>query len=325
MRKVFLIVVTCAGLLMLTAVVVFHYSLELSWLDSLYFVVATCTTVGYGDINLQNATPAVKLFGIFLMLASAALMAATFGIITDFVLRTRLEQLLGKRRQRMKDHVVLCGLGNVGIRVLEQLHRLGQPVVVIDKDENNRHAEGVKAMGVSFLVGDVRLPATLERADVREARSIIVVTGDDLVNLEVALNAREARPNIRVVLRIFDHNLAAKIRTGFGLETTFSTSALAAPAFAMAAVDPAVTDCFRIGEDLVLILHLTIAAGAEWDGVTVDHIVKRGGVAVLCHESPSGERRLHPPETLTVKAGDRITVSAAPEACPRLRERCARR
>jgi Trk K+ transport system NAD-binding subunit len=325
MRKVFLVVVTCAGLLMLTAVIVFQYSLGWSWLDSLYFVVATVTTVGYGDFNLKDASPAVKLFGIFLMLASAALMAATFGIITDFVLKTRLEQLLGARRYRMRDHIVLCRLGNVGIRVLEQLHRLGETVVVVDKDETNRHAAAVKAMGVPILVGDIRLPSTLERAGVGQARSIIVVTGDDLVNLEVALNARQVRPDIRVVLRIFDHNLAAKIRTGFDLETTFSTSALAAPAFAMAAVDPAVAGSFLVGEDLVLILHLTVAPGAEWDGVTVDQIGKRGGVAVLCHESPSGERRLHPPETLTVKAGDRITVSSSPEGCSRLRGLCAPR
>src|SRR4029077_4901893 len=132
----------------------------------------------------------------------------------------------------------------------------------------------------------------LERANVREARSIIVATDDDLVNLEVALNAREARPDIRVVLRVFDHSLAAKIRSGFGIKTTFSTSALAAPAFAMAAVDPAVVGSFYVGEDLVLILQLTVGAGAELDGLTVDEIGKRGGVAVLCHDPAAGERRL---------------------------------
>jgi Trk K+ transport system NAD-binding subunit len=321
-RKAFLIVVASAGLLILTAVVVFHYALGVSWIDALYFVV---TAVGYSDNSLKEAGLGLKLFAVFVMLASTALLAATFGIITDYILKTRLEQLLGLRRHHMKDHIVLCGLGHVGIRVLEQLRRLGEPIVVIDKDENNRYAGEVKAMGVPVIVADVRLPSTLERADVREARSIIVCTSNDLVNLEVALNAREARPDIRVVLRIFDHNLAAKIRTGFGLETTFSTSALAAPAFAMAAVDPAVVGSFYLGQSLVLILHLTVAAGSELDGVTVDQISQRGGVAVLCHESAGGERHLHPAETLAVKAGDRLTVSTAPENCPRLRAMSAPR
>jgi Trk K+ transport system NAD-binding subunit len=319
MRKAFLVVVTAAGVLMLASVVVFRYGLELSWLDALYFVVTTMTTVGYGDISLKEAPAWVKVFGIFLMLSSAALLAATFGIITDYVLKTRLEQLLGRRRANMKDHIVLCGLGHVGIRVLEQLHGLGETVVVIDKDETCRYGDSARALGVTLLIGDLRTPATLEKAGIRQARSIIVVTGDDLVNLEVALNAREARPDIRVVLRIFDHNLAAKIRSGFGLETTFSTSALAAPAFAMAAVDPAVVGSFFVGESLVLVLRLKVAPGSALDGVSVEAIGKRSGVAVLCHEGKGGERQLHPPETLVVRAGDHVTVSAAPEACPRLR------
>ena len=319
MRKTFLVVVTLFGLLVLTSVVVFRNGLGLSWLDSVYFTVSTVMTVGYGDINLQNAPPGVKVFGIFLMLSSAALMAATIGILTDTILKIRLEQILGLRKVRMKNHIVLCGLGHVGIRVLEQVRKLGEPVVVIEKDETNRFVGEAKAMGVAVVVADVRLASTLERANIREARSIIAATDDDLLNLEVALNAREVRPDIRVVLRMFDNNLASKIRSGFGIKTTFSTSALAAPAFAMAAVEPAVVGSFYLGEDLVLILQLVIAEGSELAGVTVDAISKRGGIAVLCHEDASGEKHLHPAETQVVKAGDRLTVSATPQDCPKIK------
>jgi Trk K+ transport system NAD-binding subunit len=325
MRKTFLIVVSLAGALMLAGVIVFRHALNLSWLDAVYFVVTTMTTVGYGDINLQHAPAGAKVFGILLMLSSAALLAATFGFITDFVLKTHLDQLFGRRRLRMKDHIVLCGLGHVGIRVLEQLQRLGEPVVVIEKDENNRFLDAARAQGVPLVLSDVRLPSALERANVRQARSIIVATDNDLVNLEVALNAREARPDIRVVLRIFDHSLAAKIRSGFGIKTTFSTSALAAPAFAMAAVDPAVVGSFYVGENLMLVLNLVVAPGAELDGATVHDVAQRAGVGVLCHESPAGERQLHPPATVAVRAGDKITVSAAPEVCPRIRAMSAPR
>ena len=213
------------------------------------------TTVGYGDIHLKDAAPGVKLFGIFLMLASAALLAATFGFITDYLLKMRLEQMLGLRRLRMKDHIVLCGLGHVGIRVLEQLRRLRRA------GRRRRKERGGPLRGRGPGDGGAgdhcrRPPAVADGAGEHpRVRGIIVATDDDLVNLEVALDARAIRPDIRVVLRMFDHNLASKIRSGFGIKTTFSTSALAAPAFAMAAVEPAVVGSFYVGEDLMLILQ----------------------------------------------------------------------
>ncbi len=319
MRRTFLIIISLAAAVMLTAVVVFRYGLDLPWLDSTYFVVTTMMTVGYGDISLKDAPAAVKVFGIFLMLASGALMACVFGIITDTLLKTRLEQLLGRGRLRMRNHIVLCGLGNVGIRILEQLTKLGEPVVVIDRDEDGQFLDEARRMNVPVLFGDMRRAATLERANIKEARSLIAATSDDLANLEVGLNAREICPNLRVVLRIFDHNLANKIQAGFGLRTSFSTSALAAPAFAMAAVDPDVAGSFTIGGDLMLIFNLVVAAGSKLDGISVDGLTKTGGLAVLCHEGNGSPRRIHPPDATVLRAGDRVVVSVAADAWPRVK------
>ncbi len=312
MRRTFLVIVALAGLVAASAVVVFHYGHDLSWLDSVYFVVTTMMTVGYGDISLKDATPAVKVFGIFLMLASGALLAGVFGIITDYLVKSRLEQLLGLRRLHMRDHIVLCGLGHVGVRILEELRKLGEEVVVIEQAEDSRFLDEARQQHVPVLIGDMRRPATLERANIKEARSLIAAGDDDLANLEAALNARAVRPDIRVVLRIFDSNLAGKLRTGFGIKTTFSTSALAAPAFAMAAVDPAVVGSFYIGEDLMLVLNLVVAAGSALDGITLDALTKTGGLAVLCHESArTAARLIHPPDALVLAAGDKVVISAS--------------
>lgn len=119
MRKLFLVVTAVAAVLALAGTAVFHFGHGLSWLDSVYFVVTTMSTVGYGDISLGKAAPPLKVFGMFLMVAGPAAMAATFGLITDLLLRTRLRDMLGQRRRKaMRDHIVLCGLGNVGIRTL---------------------------------------------------------------------------------------------------------------------------------------------------------------------------------------------------------------
>src|SRR5262249_42638352 len=153
-------------------VLVFHYGHDLSWLDALYFIVTTMTTVGYGDISLKDASDSVKLFGVFFMLASAGLLAATFGILTDYLIKVRLEQLFGPWRCRRRNHVVLCGLGHVGIRVLEQLRRLGEEVVVVDRGDDSRFLDEARVLNVPVITGDVRLPSIMERANVKEARSI---------------------------------------------------------------------------------------------------------------------------------------------------------
>jgi Trk K+ transport system NAD-binding subunit len=319
MRSKFLLIAGLAGLLMLSGVIVFHFGHDLGWLDSWYFVVTVMTTVGFGDISLKDATPGVKLFGIFLMLASCGMVAVTLGFITDYLLKTRLEQVFGPRRLRMRNHIVLCGLGHVGIRILEQLHKLGEQVVVVEKSEDCRFLDEVRQMNIPVITADVRLPSVLERVNIKEARSIIAATDDDLVNLAVALHARQVRPDIRVVLRMFDHDLANRIRSGFGIKTTFSTSGLAAPAFAMAAVDPAVVGSLYVGQDLVLVLQLAVARGSKLEGITLEQLRKQGSLSVLCHQA-AGERHLHPADSVTLAAGDEITVSASSEVCRHIKE-----
>jgi len=318
-RRRFLIVVLLALLLMAAGVVVFRAALALSWIDALYFVVTTMTTTGYGDYHLKDAPRGIKVFGILLMLSSAALMTATLAMITDYILHARLEQFFDRRKMRMKNHIVLCGLGHVGIRILEQLRRLGEHVVVIERDESSRFLDEARRLGVQIVTGDVSAPSVLEQVNIREARSIIAATDNDLSNLEVALSARNIRPDIRVVLRMFDAGLASKIRSGFGIKTTFSTSALAAPAFAMAAVDPSVVGSFYVGENLVLILQIDIAAETQLAGQSIADLERMGGLSALCHESAaSGERRMHPSGEVVLAAGDRLTLSATPDVCHRI-------
>lgn len=320
MRRPIALVIALALLVLLTGTLVFRLGLDLPWVDSFYFVVTTMTTTGYGDINLKDASPGLKIFGSFLMLASGALLAATFGLLTDYLVKTRLEQLLGKRRIRMRNHIILCGLGHVGMRILEQLHKLKQPVVVIEHDEKSRFIDEARTMNVPVLIADMRQPATLERANVKEARSLIAATSNDVVNLETGLNGKAVRADLRVVLRVFDANLASKMQSGFGIKTTFSTSALAAPAFAMAAVDPAVVGSFYIGEELVLVVELVVEAGAKLDGMAIDALMKVTSSSVLSHHSArTNARQLHPPDSQTLERGDTVVLSASPAEWERIR------
>ncbi len=293
-----------------TAVVVFHLAMGLEWLDAAYFSLTIMTTIGFGDISLLDAGPAVKLFGMFMMLVGTASFASLFGIVTDFLLKTRIEEILGVRRRKMKDHIILCGLGTVGFRVFQWLHKMKEQVVVLERSGDGKFVEAVKALKVPVVIGDLSLPETLDRLNVGQARCIIAATDKDLVNIEAALSARSVNSDIRVVVRIFDHNLAAKLQDGMGIDVALSTSALAAPAFAMAAVDPSVVGSFFVGDDLMLNIQLFVQEGSALALMTSSQLVQMGDYAILVHESAGGKRRsLIPSFDIAFAPGDRLVIA----------------
>jgi Trk K+ transport system NAD-binding subunit len=217
------------GLFGLTTVV-FHTWTNLSLVDAVYFTVTVITTTGFGDISLLQAPTPLKLYGVFVMLAGAATLAMLYAVIADMVLRKRLEEMLGHRPRRMQDHVVVVGLGHVGYRTVEALLEMGEQVAVVERDPQSRFVEDLRGR-TAVVIGDARREHTLEAADMGRAKAVAVLTEDDLLNLEVGLQAQQMHPDIRLVLRTFDKELAEKFKKALGIPHILSGSAVAAPVF----------------------------------------------------------------------------------------------
>lgn len=131
-----------------------------------------------------------------------------------------------------RDHVVLCGLGHLGYRVLTTLLQQGAHVVAIEKEESGRFVNDAKATGTPVLVRDMKEDQALIEAGVETASVIVIATNDDLANVEVALDARRMNPKIRVVMRMFDQTIATKFKDVKLIDEAFSSAALAAPSVA---------------------------------------------------------------------------------------------
>src|SRR5205823_36732 len=117
----------------------------------------------------------------------------------------------------MADHVVVCGMGQVGYRVVDLLCRLGERTTVVALPTREDWAQEVRARGVDVLVGDARATARLVEAGIHDARALIAVTDQDLVNIEIALDAKRLRPDLPVVVRIFDQALARQMEATFDI------------------------------------------------------------------------------------------------------------
>jgi voltage-gated potassium channel Kch len=221
---------TAFATLLAVATVFFHYSEQLDWITALYFVVTMATTTGFGDINLRASSAAAKLLGIVTMVSAIPFVSVFFSLLVDRIVARRTEIILGRRRHRLVGHVIVCGLGRVGYHLVERLRGENYPVLVIEKEADNHFLATIREKGVPVMIADATVANTLVDAAVDRASAVASLVNDDLVSLEVGLNARAIHPRIRVILRIFDGDTANELRRRLNIHYTISTSAIAAQA-----------------------------------------------------------------------------------------------
>jgi Trk K+ transport system NAD-binding subunit len=312
---------------------------HLSVLEALYFTVETITTVGYGDFSFRGQAPWLMASAICLMLAGALFVAVFFALLTNVLVSRRIEESLGRQRiTGLSGHVLVIGLGAVGIKVVQQLAAAGRDIVVVEKSEHNRHLGQLRALGVPVVIADATLPETLESVRLANASAVAVVTSDDLANLESGLAVRDqlgARwETTPVVLRIFDPQLARSVKDSFGFTLVRSTAALAAPWFVGAALGLDVLSTFYAGDEPLLVARLTITPDGGLHGLAMHDLASRTRVlairraadkAILEHPPrrstrfrPDDEAYLIGPyaELLTVLRRDRPTPQAPAAVMP---------
>lgn len=217
------------------------------------------------------------------------------------------------------DHVIVCGLGRVGFRVVRWLLDLGERVVVVENDAANLFVEQVRSWGVPVVAADARRAEILRQAGVERASVVAALTSDDVLNLSIATEARALRPDLRVVLRTFEDRLAENLRSGFDIHAAYSASSLAAPAFAAAAARVPVDHAFAVGEDrrvLITVTKFTLVPESVLVGRTIGQVEDEFGVDVIAHRGAAFE--LHPPLDRVLAAGEGFVVSGPTDALSRI-------
>jgi Trk K+ transport system NAD-binding subunit len=204
-----------------------------------------------------------------------------------------------------RDHVIVCGLGRVGMRVITQLLDSGYAPVVVEREWGSKFVEHTLNLRVPVVAGDARELATLRQAGLPRARAVVAAIEDDLTNIEIALAARASRPGVRVVLRVFGEELDHNLERGFGPNSAFSASALAAPTYVAAAVSRSVDYALTIGGQLLGVTTLVVRQGGPIAGLA-RALEQAHGVRLLGHTGPDG-RRLSA-DASALGGGHRITL-----------------
>jgi Trk K+ transport system NAD-binding subunit len=287
-------------------------------IDAIYFTFTTVTTVGYGDLNLVSQPDLLKLYDVGLMLFGALSLAALYALVTDAIVGARLAAALGVPHGKIKDHVVVCGLGNVGFRTVEHLVFHKVKVAAVDLSDRGRFVQLLRHMGVPVLAGDALLPDNLRLLCVDRARAVIATTNDDVTNLEMMIASRELNRDVRLVARVFDSKLAERAERRFEIHACRSVSALAAPFFAGSALGDDVNTVIRRAGRVWLLAEATVEAGAEADGMRVADL-EAGGHIHLIAVRDNQQASWKPEKERRLSAGHEILVVAHRDGLERLR------
>ncbi|BAY61021.1 TrkA domain-containing protein [Calothrix brevissima NIES-22] len=230
MAAVLLVVILLASLTYVSA------SLNISFVDALYFAVGMITGAGGNDKVIEFAPNSIKLFTVVMMLVGAGVIGIWYAMLTDFVLGNRFKQFWDAARIPQRHHYIVCGLSGIGVRIVQELHASGHEVVVIETDSNNRFVNTTRGLGIPVIQGDASFRAILEASNINNAAAVLAVTSNDAINLEIALKAKGLSPSIPVIVHYADPDFAGMAQQVFDFDAVLSPAELAAPAFAAAAL-----------------------------------------------------------------------------------------
>jgi Trk K+ transport system NAD-binding subunit len=281
---------------------------QLSFIDAMYFTVETVATVGFGDFSFATQPVPIEIFGICLILAGTTLVTTILALLTNTLVTRRIAQSLGQAQiPGMRGHVVMVGLGSVGMKVLEGLLARGREVVVVERDESNRYLNQVRQLGVPLVLGDSTLAQTLDSVNLARAASVAIVTSDDMTNIETGLAVRDRLGDrwaeVPVVLRVFERELGSRLEESFAFRHVWSTVAIAAPWFVGAALGLEVLFSFYVGSHPFLIARLRIEPDGGLVGLAMSEL--SADIRVIAIGRQAGEELEHPPRRGTrLTAGD---------------------
>jgi voltage-gated potassium channel Kch len=151
---------------------------------------------------------------------SAALLVI---VISGAAIWRLIENIRALPRHLMQsDHILICGLGQIGLQLLDDLDKRGEArkVVIIERDAQNPWLDYARDRDAEVIIGDAARADTLNEARVAYAKQVFAVMGDDGLNLEVAAEVGSAvlkravkrTTKLQLFISIYDVQLASTLR-----------------------------------------------------------------------------------------------------------------
>ena len=262
-----------------------YVALGLPWLAALYQTVITVSTVGFREVDTFGTVH--QVYTIFLILGGTGIALYTLGVLINTMFQATITGDFRRRRMRRKidrftGHVILCGFGQVGEVIYEEIARNGGPVVIVDRELPDQ----VDAFDIPMVHGDATDDFVLQRAGLERARTLVLALGSDVDNLFVALTARSVNPEIFIVARANHEATIGKLEQA-GADRVVNPNQIGGAHMAALVAQPEVVDfldvVMRDGEFEVRMAHFEVAPGSLLAGRSLAEtgIQRRTGTTIL--------------------------------------------
>jgi voltage-gated potassium channel len=311
---------------------------KVSLLDSVYMAVITLAGVGYGEIIDTSHNPLLRLFNMFVVAVGVMITVYVFSVVTAFLVDSEIHNLfwrrtMQKRIRNLKEHFIVCGLGDTGRYAVEELHKTGMPFVVIESHEDNikrfKDHESGTYKEILYVIGDCTDEMTLDAAGVERARCVIAAVQSDKDNLVTTVVVRQKNPRARIVARCSDVKFADRVLRA-GANTAVSPNAIGGLRLASEALRPHVTSfldlMLREKSRTLRIDEIEITGNSSWRGKSLEEIRFRSlyHLMALAVKTTTDEGRqdfmVNPSENLSLQAGTVVIVMGDVDEIRRARE-----
>ncbi len=306
--------------LLLAGTLLFRVSYPEATLVSSFYATAILLLGGYadlfGDLNPDERTQWwLQLFSLGLTLAGTALVGVLYALVTQALLSSRFQ--LAQRRPPLpkQDHVVLIGIRRLGQRVASMLLELNQALVGIPY---NPEFDPAVLPAMHLLSGSVR--EALGRANLETAKSVVVGTDDEILNLEIGLRVHGVNPDCHLVIRTYDQRLSENLAQLLPQATVVNAYQVVAEAFAGAAFGEEIISLFRHEGETVLVTEYKIEAGDTLNELQLADVAYGYEVVPVFYAKPGKEPRLMPSDDILLAAGDRLVVLASIDGLRRIEQ-----
>lgn len=310
---------------------------DVTFLQALYMTVITLSTVGYGEVVDTSHNPLLRIFNIFVLLFGVAIMIYVISVVTAFLVEGQLSDLFRRRKMEkqintLTGHYIICGLGDTGWHVAEELHTTGTPFVIIESNEEVARKFCEERHDLLYIIGDATDEAVLDHAGVGRARGLIAGLPVDKDNLVITFLVRQKNPAIRIVARCTDEAKFSARMVKAGANSTVSPNRIGGLRLASEVIRPDVVEFL----DLMLKEHshtlrveqIEIPEGSNWSGVSLDDLNLRTRYQLMplalknCGARQSAEStfQVNPPGEQVLRDGGIVIVLGDVNDVKRARE-----
>ncbi|CAL1240114.1 potassium channel family protein [Candidatus Methylocalor cossyra] len=294
-------------------------------LDALFMTVITITTIGYGEVIRLDA--AGRVFTMVIAITGIGSLFYSLTVIMEYLVSSRILDPFGERKmqrdiQNLKDHIVIAGLGRVGRQAAAEVQDAKVPFVIVDpRPETQQYA---RQHGYLLIQGDASDDQVLEQAGIRQAKGLIVTSGDDATNLYIVLSARVLKPDLFIVSRAVDEASVPKLLRA-GANRAISPYAIGGRRLAHLILSPAVVDFFdtviRKGDESINLECITVHHDSPVAGQTIAEFGAREKTGATVLVVLRDNRVLpNPAPDLVLRAGDQLLALGTSDQLERLEE-----